>query len=387
MNTLSTARRARALVAMGAIALTAVALAGCETAAEPTTPDETTGGEELTGLAAEVDALTKPLDAYPMPTEAIDGASALEGKTVYYIPITQQSPQFAVTGAAITEALDALGAKVQICNGNATPTEVSACINQATQASAAAIVTDAVPYGLAANALDAAQAAGIPVIISNQIADDAHPESETLQFIETPGGDQQVAIAKWIALDSDGEANVLINQSTDGKSQIAYVAQAQEEFAKSCPDCTITINEVSSANFSLIPSSTSSALLKDPNVSYVVSQFAQYLQPTQTGAQQAASTAKGATGSSTIGALQQLASDNWLYAATAQAAAFQGWVDADAAARMILGVEVPEYTIPIRLFTRDSIADVDVSEEAEASGEWFGPTTFTDDFKKLWGVS
>jgi ribose transport system substrate-binding protein len=379
--------RITTLTAMGAVALAAVALVGCEADTEPTTPSSSASAGEETGLAAEVAALTKPLDAYPMPTEAIDGADELAGKTVYYIPITQQSPQFAVTGAAITEAFDALGMKVQICNGNATPTEASACITQATEAKAAAIVTDAIPYGLAANALDAAQAAGVPVIISNQIADDAHPNSETLHFIETPGAAQQVALAKWIALDSEGSGNVLINQSTDGKSQIAYVAAGVAELETSCPDCTVTINEVSSANFPLIPSSTSSALLKDPNISYVVSQFAQYLQPTQTGAQQAASTAKGATGSSTIAALQQLADGNWLYAATAQAAAFQGWVDADAAARMILGLDVPEYTIPIRLFTRDTIADVDLSDEAEASGEWFGPTTFPKDFAKLWGVS
>ena len=54
---------------------------------------------------------------------------------------------------------------------------------------------------------------------------------------------------------------------------------------------------------------------------------------------------------------------------------------------MMLGVEVPEYEIPIRLFTRDNVGEIAVTPEAEASGEWYGPTDYPDDFKTLWGLN
>lgn len=386
-NPLNRSTRARTLAALGAIAVVATGASACSGASGSTDTSSSAASGSNSALAAEVATLEKPLDAYPVPTEAIGDVGSLKGKTVYYIPITQQSPQFAVTQTALQAALKTVGINVQVCDGKGTPTDVSACVTQATQAKAGTIITDAIPYTIAANAFDAAQAAGIPVIISNQISDDSHPKSKTLDYIPAGGTEMQVALAKWITLDSDGKGQVLINQSTDGPSPIAFVAEGKKTFTADCPDCTVTINEISSANFSLIPSSTSSALLKDPNITYVESQFEQYLQATQTGTQQAGRTdIKMTTGAAQLSGLQAVANGG-VAAAAAQASAYQGWVDADAAMRLMLGRDVPDYTIPVRLFTKDSLDGVTLTEDAQASGEWFGPTTFTDDFTKLWGVA
>jgi len=386
-------RSSRALAAAGVLSLAVVGLAACSSdddSAASTDAAASAGGGASSDLAAAVAKYEKPLDAYPVPTDPIDGGvGSLRGKTVYYIPISAQSPQFAVTQTALVTALGQVGIHVQSCDGKGTPTDVSACVSQATKAKAGTIVTDAVPYGLAANAFDAAQKAGIPVIISNQVPDDAHPDSKTLLIIAAGGSEMQVALADWITLDSGGKANVLINQSTDGPSPAVFVQAGKDAFAKNCPDCKVTVNEVSSANFSLIPSSTSSALLKNPSIDYVESQFEQYLQATQAGVQQANKMAKvkGVTGAAQLSGLKQLASGNFLYAASAQASAYQGWVDADASMRLMLGKDLPDYTIPVRLFTQDSVKDVQLTDDAQASGEWFGPSTFTDDFLKLWGVA
>ncbi|UOE43305.1 sugar ABC transporter substrate-binding protein [Agromyces larvae] len=389
MNTI-TARRARGILAAGAIAVTAAALVGCsEAGAEP--PAATTGSESNvdSSLDAALEAVSSPLDAYPIPSEPIDGVADLAGQTVYYVPITLQSPQFSIVSAQLTEALGNVGIDVQVCDGKGNPSDIGSCIGQGTQAGAAAIVTDAVPYGLAANALDAAQAAGIPVIIANQIADENHPTSETLGFVPAGGSDQEVAIAQWITKDSDGTANILMNRTADGPSQKAYVQAGLDELEQICPDCTVTINDVSSSNFPQVTPSVSAALLNDPTIGYVVNDFAQFLQPTQGGVQAAGmiDSVKGVTGSVGVGGLQALASGTYLYAATGQANAYQGWVEADLALRLITGTPAPEYTIPVRLFTRDNIDSIELTEEAEASGEWFGPTTFRDDFLALWGVA
>jgi ribose transport system substrate-binding protein len=343
-------------------------------------------------LATKVAQLEQAGAGYPVPTAPISGVTGLSGKTVYYIPITQQSPQFAVTQAALSSAFGKVGVKLQVCNGNATPTGISACLSQATQAKAGAIITDAIPYVIAANAFDAAIAAGIPVLNTNQTPDNAHPAAAKLGYIYAAGTAQMVAVADWIINDSQGKANVVINQSTDGPSPVAFVTAAKDEFTKQCPGCTVTVNAISSANFSLIPASTSSALLKNPNAKYVVSEFDQYLQPTLGGVQQAGkiTAVKGVSGAAQLAGLQMLKNKNFLYASVGQASAYQGWADADAVLRMMTGTtgdKLPEYTIPIRLFTRDNIGSVPLTSAAEASGEWFGPTDYTTSFVKLWGLS
>ena len=213
-------------------------------------------------LADEVATLTKPLSAYPVPTDPIDGVSGLRGKVVYYIPVSSQAPAFGVTGTALTAAAKAAGMRVQICDGKGTPTAIAACISQATDAKAGAIVADSVAYALAAHAFDAARAADIPVVINNQLPDPTHPADKTLAYIQGGGTQMDQALATWVSLDSQGKANVLINQSVDGPSPAAYVAAAKKVYAHDCGGCKVTLNQVSSANFSLVPSSTSAALLK-----------------------------------------------------------------------------------------------------------------------------
>ncbi|MEF2975964.1 sugar ABC transporter substrate-binding protein [Subtercola sp. YIM 133946] len=382
-----TSRRAATLATLSGLAIGALALAGCSSDTG-TSASTSTASAGSSSLSAAVSTVENPLSAYPVPTDAIADVSSMKGKTVYYIPITLQSPAFTVVANAMTAALTSVGATLQQCDGKGTPTDISACINQATQAGAAAIVTDAIPYAEASNAFDAAQAAGIPVIINNQLDDPTHPDSKTLLTLQGPGGDMDVALFQWFAQDSGGSGSLLVNQSTDGPSPAGYVATAKSQLATDCPGCTVVVNGISVSSFSLIPSSTSSALLQNPDVGYVEAQFDQYLQPTQAGVQQSGRTdIKGMTGAGGLGSLQALASNNFLYAVASPALAFQGWIDVDAAIRMVNGTTVPAYTIPIRLFTRDNISSVALTDAAQQSGEWFGPTTFTDEFKKLWGVN
>ena len=375
----------RSWAATGSVVLLGATLAACG-GSTGSTAGASSSSTANAALTAEVAKLTQPLAAYPIPTTPVTGVDKLKGKTVYYIPITQQASQFTVTQKSLTTALDSVGVKLQVCDGKGTPTDVSACITQAIGAGASSIITDAVPYVIATNAFAAAEKAKIPVVISNQAADPDHPASAMLDFIPAGGSQMQVALAKWVALDSGGKANVLVNESTDGPSPATYVAAGKDALTQSCPGCTMTINQISSANFALIPAATSSALLKNANVNYVQPEFEQYLQPTQTGVQQAGkiSAVKGLTGAAQLGGLQALASKNFLYAAAAQASSYQGYVDADAAIRLMLGTKVPDYTIPVRLFTRDTIGSVPLTDAAQQSGEWFGPTTFPADFAKLW---
>jgi ribose transport system substrate-binding protein len=383
----------RAAAALGALALIGAGLTGCgnDDSAAPASSSAAgaSGSDASSTLAAEVEALTKAQDKYPVPTEKVTDISGVKGKVIYYVPISLQAPQFAATQNAVKAAAEAVGASVQVCDGKGTPTDVSACVEQATQAGAAGVIADAIPYGMASNALDAAQEAGIPVVIGNQLDDAEHPAAADLAYVNAPGAEMMEALAKWIQLDSNDDATILVNQTADSPAPPQFVTNGTKFLATDCGDCKVITNDVSSANFSQVPASTSAALLKNPNVNYVVSQFEQFLQVTNTGIQQASKTdsVKVVTGAVQVSGLKQLASGTGLDAASGQASVFGGWVYVDAILRMHSKQDVPKIDIPVRLFTKDSIKDLNITDEAQASGEWFGPATYTDDFKAIWGVS
>lgn len=381
--------RARALAFVGSAALVALALAGCDatssTASSTSTSTSTTG----TGLAAQVQKLEQPLKSWPIPTDKVSNADALKGKTVYYIPITLQAPEFGTIQTAFTAAVAALGGKVQVCDGQGTPTSISACVTQATNAKAAAIVADAIQYEIAGNAFTAAQAAGVPVIIADQAAESAHPDSKTLATITGPVGNaMDEALAKWTVVDSKSKADVLANVSADGSSPANYFASAQKVFS-ACSGCTVTVNKVSSGNFPLVAPSTSSALLKDSSVGYLQVQFAQFLQASQGGVQAAGkgSSIKVTTGAAQLGELQAVKAGT-VAAAASPSGAFEGWIFADAALRLIGGDTIPDYTVPMRLFTANNIGSITLTANAMNTGAWYGPSSsFSDGFKTLWGVN
>lgn len=387
MNAFTT-RRGRLLAATGIAAVAALALAGCDATGGTTDSPAPSDSSTADGIAGEVQALEAPLSDWPVPTDKVSDATVLKGKTVYYVPVTLQSTQFDIAQVGLTQALQALGASIQVCDGQGIPTTIASCIGQATQAGAAAIVADAIQYELAGNAFDAAQAAGIPVIIADQAPSSSHPDTKTLVTITGEVGDQMdEALAKFIVADSDGKADVLANQATDGSSPAEFFKAAQAVYDAN--GVKVTINPVSSANFPLVAPSTSAALLKDPNIDYLHVQYGQYSQPSIGGIQSAglAGKVKVVTGASQLSELQAVQSGD-LAAAVSPSAAYEGWIFADAALRLAAGDTVPDYAVPYRLFTSSNIGSVTLSDDAVANGSIYGPTTsFADEFKQLWGVN
>jgi len=65
-----------------------------------------------------------------------------------------------------------------------------------------------------------------------------------------------------------------------------------------------------------------------------------------------------------------------------------GWQDVDIAIRLVLHQPVPagDGDVPWVLLTKSNIGTIDVSTAAQASGAWFGSTSYQSDFEQLWGV-
>ncbi len=389
---MSTARRT---LTLGATALAVTLLSACSPG---TTGNDDSGAASssngadspVADVQADVETAMQARDEIAVPSEALPGdLSSLAGGTAYYIPLTAQISVFQLYGEKLGEALAEADVDLQVCDGGSNPAQIAGCIDQAVGASAAAIVVDNIPYGMAANGLEAARAAGIPVLIANQVVDPELPADETLAYVSGPAPQMLASAADWIIADSNGAATVVIQKVTDNPSTLAYAEAAEAEFADRCPDCTVVVNEVSATNFPLIPSSTSAAILSNPDVDYVLAEFEFFVQPTIGGVQQSgkANDIKIVTSAATLAGLQQLAEGNLLYANVGQDFSYQGWATADALFRLMLGGEVPEYDIAFRLFSQDNVGDIELTEDGESSGDWYGPTDYVDEFRALWGLS
>jgi ribose transport system substrate-binding protein len=342
-----------------------------------------------TGLAKAQQMVTQleaTTSSYPVPTASISGVSSLKGKTVYYIPLVQFIPGFVVTAATMKVALAKAGMSLQICNGQGQPSAVAACVQQATGAGAAGIITDAIPYGMAQNALDAAKAKNIPIIIADQYPPSGTKNTDAVTYV--PGVvDQPSQIAWWIIANSDGKANAILAQESDSPSSIAYVQNSLPIYTANCPGCKITVKSITATTNSQLASDTSANLLSNPDATYYYTEFEDSLDPTVQGIQQSNKTsiALSVAGGSVDG-LGRLKSGSMVKAVVAVDQAYAGWALTDEILRMATKAAPADETFPSRLFTAQNIGSIQVTTAAQASGVWFGDSSYQADFAKLWGV-
>ena len=379
----------------------AALLAACSSSSSSTTG--TTSGTSSASTSA---SATSPADAgvalaqatvakleattssYPVPTASVPGASKLKGRTVFYIPLLQDVPTFAVAAQTMKAALTRAGLKLQVCDGQAQPTAVAACVQQAVGAGAAGIVLDAIPYGMAYSALNAAVAKGVPVLVADQVPQPAStPNTDHVSYL--PGAqDQASQIAWWTIADSSGKAHGIIAEEIDNPSSIAAVTDSLAIYKKYCPACVITVKQISASTTALEAAAASSNLQTHPDATYYYTEFEDSLQPTIQGIQQdgKASAISLSVGAGTVNGLGLLKSGPLVKAVVVVDEAYEGWALTDQILRMASGIAPVQETIPTRLFTEQNIGTIQITTADQASGVWFGNTSFEDDFAKLWGV-
>ena len=322
-----------------------------------------------------------------MPSASVPGVAKLKGRTVYYIPLIQAVPTFAVAAQTMKQALARAGLSLQVCNGQAQPAAVAACVQQATTAGAAGIVLDAIPYGMAQSALDAAKAKGVPILVADQVPEPAST-ANTDQVSYLPGAqDQASQIAWWTIADSGGKANGIIAEEIDNPSSIAAVTGSLAVYKKYCPDCVTSVKQISAATTALEASAASSNVLADPKASYYYTEFEDSLQPTVQGIQQSgrAASMSLSVAAGTVDGLGLLKGGSLVKAVVVVDEAYEGWALTDEILRMATKAAPVTETIPTRLFTKQNIGTIQVTTAAQASGAWFGGNSFENEFARLWG--
>lgn len=391
----SNRRTTTSLRALAALAAVALAVAGCGSSSDSKSSGEG-GGPGVDAARMKVADLQKPTTSYPEPGPALKGVKSLAGKTVWYIPITEKVEFFQAVTNGLKTALGKAGVKLRSCSGEANPSATAACVNQAVDSRAGAIVLDAIPIAVAAEAFQAAKSNDIPVLVTDQ--DPPPPGApgavkgigdDKLAYTSFGARDLMEGVADWIIADSNGKANVLVTELTDSPSTQAWVEEgAIAEYRKYCPGCKTAVAKINIGQLQLVPSKISAELLRNQDTNYVQPQFDAVAQPVQAGVQQAgfANKVKAASATGLLTGLQSVKSAGFIKADNGIDYAYQGWATADELFRMMLGKPPVEEKIPLRLFTKDNVGSLELTPQAEASGEWFGPPTFDQMFTKLWGL-
>jgi ribose transport system substrate-binding protein len=379
------------LAPCAALIAASVAVAGCGSSSNNGSSSTSSSSASATpaGVATaqqQVASLSATTASYPVPTSNVAGVQKLKGETVYYIPLVQQIPGFVVTAATMKTALAKAGLKLQVCNGQGQPTAVAACVQQAVGAKAAGIITDAIPYGMAANALGGAKAKGIPVIVADQYPPAGNTNTNQLAYV--PGVvNQPSQIAWWMIANSKGKANAIIAEEADSPSSMQYVTNSLPIYKKYCPGCTITVKKITASTNSLLASATSSNILANPDATYYYTEFEDSLQPTVQGIQQSGKSGISlSVAGGSVDGLGLLKGNSVVKAVVAVDQAFAGWALTDEILRMATKSGPVNETFPSRLFTTQNISSIQVTPAAQASGAWFGNSSYQSDFAKLWGV-
>jgi len=373
----------------------AILIAGCASSTGAAGKPTASPAPGVAKAEAQIARYEQPTTFAPAGAALTGVRGALAGKTVFYVPISQQVPIFPVVETGLKQALATVGARLHVCDGSASPAATTTCLNQADTEHAAAVVTDSIPYGFAQQGFAALAAHHIPVLLGDEpsigAAGTPVAGNDQLAFLETNQTRAMSLSADWTIANSGGTADVLVIEITDSPLTVqAITSGALAQFRTLCPGCTVHLVKESTANLSTLPSLVSSALLKDPKIDYVFSEFDTDVQAALGGVVQTGRSSKviGVSSMGILGSLQMLHARNFLYEDTGSDGILLGWQYANQVFRMLLHQPVLQTEdIPQRVFTRDNVAALDLTPAGQTSGGWYGSTSFKAAFAKLWGVS
>ncbi len=379
-------RRATALMAC----LSALLLAGACSGAEPAN-SSAPGGNPTASVSAETKAAVQATLAVPAaftaPGPALSNVASVRGKKLLHIPISLQIPSFQSVLKAMQESAGKVGMTVEGCDGKFNPAGVAACINQALAQNVDGVVLDNVPLDMAGQGVAQLQEAGIPILVGQQ---QGQAGDAKLAYLAT-GGDELIAdMADWVSVDAGGAAKVLVVQQSDSPQQIAYVTDGlMPRFAKSCPGCVAEVISVSSAQLSKLGTQVSTALLKRPDIKYVISEFDANVSYILQGLKNSPSgdKVKVVSAIGDIASLQRVKEGQQAYDAIGNYR-WAGWALTDQALRMLTGATPLQRTTgPTRAFDSSNIGSVTVAQASFDDESLWGGDTYSKVYLGLWGLA
>jgi ABC-type sugar transport system substrate-binding protein len=305
------------------------------------------------------------------------------GKRIAHIRCPIEGCEAIYTG--LSEASSPLGWTVEPFNMDNTPEGVNQAFEAALARKPSGIVISGIPEQVYKQNLDAAKAAGIPVVSlsvkdqatgmdGNGIIATINQASQTERFGELVGN--------WIVADDNGEGSDVAIFSVANFPTLTPFAKTVEQIVnKGCPECKTQIVNVQTTDIGKrMPSQVVSALQQNPKIKYVAMAFGQM----STGVRPALDAA-GYKDVKLVGEGSYAANLEALRSGKEQmwaglTSTLQGWYAMDAFARFFNGENVKptdNVIMPTQILTKDNVG----------ANKWFlGPKDYQQRFTDLWKV-
>jgi ribose transport system substrate-binding protein len=216
----------------------------------------------------------------------------------------------------------------------------------------------------------------------------ARPNGEPYGTACVPGPFEQAGRleADWVIAETEGDANVLVITSSDARSTVPLLEGLRSEFETRCPGCDVQFVDVPIPEWSTrVQTEVQSALVRDPDISYVIpiyDSMSQYVVPAIRAAD-ATDRVRISTFNGTPFVLEMLQDDDVVAMDVGENLAWVGFATMDQAFRVIAGEKPAESEhTPLRVFDDSNIDDTGRPPELDRGyGE-----AFVAGYRRLWGV-
>ena len=399
--TTETRRRLRPAIIAGAAATAlGVALSACSSSGgSSATTTGTTGSSGSGSLSSSqlsaIKADLKTAEGVPSwkPGGAAFDASGLAGKKAFLLgtPTNQFAESFI---AGVTEGFKSVGLSVTVGgSADAVTSQEVQDIENAVHAHVSVIVLLAIVPSSIATGLQAAKAAGIPVIetfIGNPAlpsaadkalgvyADATYPYSRTGQLA-----------AEWEIGQTGGKINSVVQQFAGQPPSDATAAGWNETLKKYCPStCTASDNNVTTGAQTVqqIQSGAQvAAQNKDVNAIFPVYDYQMAYMLPELAAASASSRINLLSENADLAQMQELEQGTAVKVDVGNPVEWDGWAAVDEALRAVKGLPaVADEKLPVRMFDTDNIKSINLTANPAT---WYGGASYQADYQKLWGVA
>jgi ribose transport system substrate-binding protein len=322
-------------------------------------------------------AAAQAVPKFVAPGPAFD-ASAAKGKTVFLIPETSQVPFLQAIDKSIINVGKQYGVKVTEYTNQGQSSQWVQGMNQAIAQKASAIILGAPPELLGP------QLAQAKVL---HLYDKTMPlASNIAATVFAPFTAAAKLEADWAILDTKGKADAVIVTSNEVTPSKYIVKAMQSEFKAHCPTCKTTVIDVPAADWGTkMQSAVQSALVKDPNVNYVIPLYDSAIQFVLPGI--LASGKSGKVKIASYNGTPFVLTDIKQGKVAMDVGESQDWIghaNMDQALRLITGhPAIKDYETPIRIFTKSNIAQAGNPPDPNKA---FG-NGYVQGYSKLWSGS
>jgi ribose transport system substrate-binding protein len=341
--------------------------------------DEATAGASPGGVAADVqqrvEGAKQPITEWTGPADAPKPA---EDKRIVVVTCSSQGIGCVRAARGVTEAGRALGWEVETIDGKGDPAVWNRAIQLAITTKADGIVLDAVPPQLVGDALENARAAEIPIV--SVFNPKPTQQSPVFAYVRPEHTEQGRLMADWLAVDSGGDARVVLVEDNEFPELVERVQGFRTQLARSCSDCEIvsTVQSQIGTMAQRLPQAVVSALQRNPEANYIVSQYDSNAFFAGEGVRQAGKAGQvkvaGYEGDpQTLPAIKE----GQQAATIADPAEWMGWQAIDEFVRALAGERAENTPVAWRLLTKDNVP---------STNGWLGDFDFRSKYRELWGL-